>query len=112
LFIDIDNMKWINDNLGHNEGDAVLKDTAVMLKQSFREVDVIARLGGDEFAVLMAMANAGDEKVVIKRLEERVERRNADCRPSRQPFFLSIGGSHAMLRRSVIWTSCCPRRIR
>ena len=93
FFIDIDNMKWINDSLGHSEGDEVLKEVADILKRCFREVDIIARLGGDEFGVLMTMANDGDEKIAIKRLEERVDQRNAACQLPRQPFFLSIGGA-------------------
>ncbi|MBF0522722.1 MAG: GGDEF domain-containing protein [Candidatus Omnitrophica bacterium] len=92
LFIDIDNMKWINDNLGHSEGDAVLKEVAEILKNCFRTVDIIARLGGDEFSVLISTAKVGDEKIVIQRLEEQVARRNEACRPPRHPFFLSIGG--------------------
>jgi len=41
--------------------------------------------------VLMTIANRGDEKIAINRLEERVDQRNAACQPTRQPFFLSIG---------------------
>ena len=93
FFIDIDNMKRINDSSGHGEGDKVLKEVADILKHCFREVDIIARLGGDEFGVLMTIANDGDEKIAIKRLEERVDQRNAACQPTRQPFYLSIGGA-------------------
>ena len=52
LYMDVDNMKWINDNLGHNEGDNALKNTANILQQTFRESDILARIGGDEFAVI------------------------------------------------------------
>jgi len=93
FFIDIDNMKRINDYFGHSEGDEVLRETADILKHCFREVDIITRLGGDEFGVLMTMANDGDEKIAIKRLEEQVDQRNAVCQLPRQPFFLSIGGA-------------------
>ena len=47
LFMDVDNMKWINDNLGHNEGDNALRNTANILQQTFRESDILARIGGD-----------------------------------------------------------------
>lgn len=54
LFIlDIDNFKNINDTLGHQYGDKVLKEMACSLKQSFRDCDIIGRIGGDEFMVLM-----------------------------------------------------------
>ncbi|MHB8842897.1 MAG: sensor domain-containing diguanylate cyclase [Candidatus Aquicultor sp.] len=56
IFGDLDNLKGINDTFGHKEGDQVLVDTAQILKETFRESDIIARIGGDEFVVL-AMNN-------------------------------------------------------
>lgn len=62
LYIDLDGLKRINDSGGHEAGDALLAEMAVLLKQTFREVDVIARLGGDEFAVFL-MPCASPESV-------------------------------------------------
>ncbi|MDA3855975.1 MAG: GGDEF domain-containing response regulator [Candidatus Woesearchaeota archaeon] len=57
-FIDIDNFKWVNDNLGHNRGDIYLQTIAKRLVDiTKRETDFIARLGGDEFGVLMTNPN-------------------------------------------------------
>ena len=53
LFIDLDGMKRINDEFGHNEGDNALIKTAEILNRTFRNSDIIARLGGDEFTVLV-----------------------------------------------------------
>ncbi len=53
LFIDLDNFKDINDELGHSIGDIFLKRIGRNIKQSIREIDFIARLGGDEFVVLL-----------------------------------------------------------
>ena len=53
LILDIDNFKRVNDTLGHQQGDSILKSIADVLRKSFREADVVGRLGGDEFFVLM-----------------------------------------------------------
>jgi diguanylate cyclase (GGDEF)-like protein len=54
VMIDLDDFKLINDSWGHHAGDDVLREFAVRLRESTREVDVAARLGGDEFAVIVA----------------------------------------------------------
>ncbi len=51
FFADIDNLKKINDNYGHSEGDCAIKSMADILRKTFRSSDIIARLGGDEFTI-------------------------------------------------------------
>jgi diguanylate cyclase (GGDEF)-like protein len=68
IYVDVDNMKSINDNLGHQEGDNALRDTANILKQTFRESDLLARIGGDEFAVLALETSETGADIVISRI--------------------------------------------
>ncbi|MCK9196022.1 MAG: PAS domain S-box protein [Syntrophales bacterium] len=71
-FIDIDGMKWINDALGHQEGDRALLDTTNVLRQTFRESDVIARIGGDEFAVLAIDVTDMTPEILSDRLAQLI----------------------------------------
>jgi diguanylate cyclase (GGDEF)-like protein/PAS domain S-box-containing protein len=52
LVMDVDGFKWVNDTLGHDQGDCLLRQIASRLVAATRELDTIARLGGDEFAIL------------------------------------------------------------
>ena len=52
LVMDLDGFKWVNDSLGHDQGDRLLKQFSDRLVAATREADTIARLGGDEFAIL------------------------------------------------------------
>ncbi|GAA0316363.1 hypothetical protein GCM10008967_03670 [Bacillus carboniphilus] len=53
MMMDLDNFKWVNDELGHDIGDEVIKEFGRRVQQNIGENDVVARLGGDEFVVLL-----------------------------------------------------------
>ena len=76
LFIDLDLFKQINDHFGHAEGDLALMNFAKMLKQTFRESDVIGRLGGDEFAVLLSNASNEEWNIALHRLRKTIDQYN------------------------------------
>ena len=91
LFIDMDNLKWINDHHGHNEGDQALIELANILKKTFRESDIIARIGGDEFVVLSESADENDE-ILMTRLYENIKDYNAK-RSRRYNLSISVGAT-------------------
>jgi two-component system, cell cycle response regulator len=81
-FIDMDGLKWINDNLGHQEGDRAIADMAVVLTTAFRQTDIIARLGGDEFAVVASDVPSDAKENLVRRLQRYVDQHNdAEDRP-------------------------------
>jgi two-component system cell cycle response regulator len=72
IYVDMDNLKWINDTLGHPEGDRALTSLADILSHTFRESDLIARMGGDEFAVLGLEESEADFEKIKARLQEKI----------------------------------------
>ncbi len=90
FYADLDGLKQINDTFGHNEGSQAIAGTAEVLRQTFRESDIIARLGGDEFAVLAADASSGEIKVITERLRENIRSYN-ERRQQKYALSLSLG---------------------
>lgn len=89
LFADLDDLKQINDNLGHEKGDMALIGAANVLKDTFRDADIIARIGGDEFAVFALKTPESDADLLTKRLHENTDAYNGKEKSYR--LSLSVG---------------------
>jgi len=77
FYADLDDLKRINDSFGHGEGDHALIEAADLLKDAFRDSDIIARIGGDEFVVLVIDVAESKVAALGRRLRERIQARNA-----------------------------------
>jgi diguanylate cyclase (GGDEF)-like protein len=68
-FLDVDGLKRVNDEHGHDVGDMLLSDVARVLRATLRESDIVGRMGGDEFCVLVTKPT-GDTAILKRRLVE------------------------------------------
>jgi diguanylate cyclase (GGDEF)-like protein/PAS domain S-box-containing protein len=76
LYVDVDDLKTVNDTYGHDAGSALLVATADVLKNTFRAADVVARIGGDEFVAVAAISRLGSA-VITDRLQTHLANFNA-----------------------------------
>ena len=94
FFADLDKMKWINDTLGHGEGDKALIEAATVLKETFRKSDITARMGGDEFAVLaLDVIDEEASEVLLRRLQHSLDALN-QMEGRSYVLSLSVGAAH------------------
>jgi diguanylate cyclase (GGDEF)-like protein len=95
IYIDVDDLKVINDTFGHAQGDQALIDVAEILKSCHRKSDVIARIGGDEFVVLTLHQADIDKFVLLARIQKTIDIHNTT--PARLfHISLSIGFAQCM----------------
>jgi two-component system, cell cycle response regulator len=98
-FADLDDLKGVNDAAGHAVGDRALRDTAALLRQTFRDSDLVARIGGDEYAVLVRHAGPESAEVLAERLKRQVRDFN---RRGARPYQLSISLGFATHKASTL----------
>ncbi len=90
FFADLDGLKWINDTLGHKEGDRALIEAATLFKATFRTADIIARLGGDEFAALAIDTNDIPSEIFTTRFQHLIDTQN-NSRGRKFKLSISVG---------------------
>jgi two-component system cell cycle response regulator len=87
FYVDLDDMKRINDKYGHKTGDQALLDASNIFRRSFRKSDIIARIGGDEFAVLAIETTLNGREAVLRRLQDAIVKFNGN---ERRPYHVSL----------------------
>jgi two-component system cell cycle response regulator len=83
MILDIDHFKAVNDNHGHDVGDAVLREFAARLKRNIRGVDLACRFGGEEFVVLMPDTDTGQAEAVAERVRQAMAEKQFEVGPAR-----------------------------
>lgn len=89
-YADMDNLKYVNDKFGHDDGDFALREIAAILKDTFREKDIIGRMGGDEF-IVFAMIQVCDYEKQIKDRLDRMTKHHNDMADKPYPIEMSSG---------------------
>jgi diguanylate cyclase (GGDEF)-like protein len=87
MYLDVDNLKTVNDRYGHAVGDEVLKVSVDTIRRRLRPGDAVARLGGDEFAVLLPETDEGAARAVAERMQSTLR----DSVNKKWPVSFSIG---------------------
>ena len=74
IFIDINNLKLVNDNFGHNEGDKLLQTVSNILQHSLRHNDKVVRLGGDEFLLILPQSDKDSAEKIWQRITNKLKK--------------------------------------
>ncbi len=81
VMMDIDNLKIVNDNYGHLEGDKLLKDFSNIVMKSIRNTDFLIRFGGDEFLLILPGSDESSAESIMRRILEEIDRGNTKRDP-------------------------------
>jgi diguanylate cyclase (GGDEF)-like protein len=91
IMVDVDNLKKVNDTLGHRAGDRVITEVSRRIKGCIRQIDIAARYGGDEFAVILPNTVLSDAQIVAERMLAAVAGRPTSWNREEIQLSVSVG---------------------
>lgn len=105
IYIDLDNLKTVNDTYGHGKGDKFIKEVSKIFKKSVRDIDVVSRWGGDEFVIGLVDADSASACAIAEKIRMRMSKLKIAGIPSKHKFTASFGAISAVKkgRESVIF---------
>jgi two-component system, cell cycle response regulator len=101
LLFDIDHFKRLNDNHGHQAGDAVLREAVKAVQRALRRVDFLARYGGEEFAVILKNVSSRSVHVMAERVRVAVEELEIAWQGASIRVTVSVGGAYVARTATV-----------
>ena len=104
IMCDLDYFKQVNDTYGHSVGDIVLKETALKIRQSVRESDVVIRFGGEEFLAVLLDINENDSMMVAEKIRENVQNNKIKLAEGSLSKTISLGVSEFPTDVETFWS--------
>lgn len=113
LMFDIDHFKRVNDTYGHPAGDEVIRQTAAVVRNCIRDIDVAGRYGGEEFGVILTDTDAQGALIVAERLRKQVEANTVYYEDHVIHFTISIGIAevHSRMSEPTLWIDSADRGL-
>ncbi len=113
IMFDIDHFKRVNDTYGHPTGDAVIRETAKVLMDSIRDIDIAGRYGGEEFTIILTHTNKQGALVVAERIRTQMESITVthDSHEVKYTVSLGIAEIHADIENRTAWIERADRAL-
>ncbi|KAA3662762.1 MAG: GGDEF domain-containing protein [Calditrichaeota bacterium] len=96
VMVDIDHFKIVNDTFGHQIGDKILENTAIIVRQLLRKIDFFARIGGEEFAAILPNTTPGGSVKVMERIRQKLQSTKFTLKQNEIKITASFGISELM----------------
>ena len=101
VFVDVDRLKIVNDNFGHQAGDKYLKDIVKLLRKHLRKSDSVSRFGGDEFLIILSECSQEEAQAIFQRIDDDIARMNHDGRMYPMSFSYGIAQTSSSYEESL-----------